>query len=294
MTTHSKPKTKRLLLTGASGFLGQALLPQLRSTYDVVGLGHTHVTGPLRALDVRDGDAFRAMLAEVQPDVVVHSAAYRDPDFCEGHPEEAYALNTQPLQTLHECLPERARVLLISTDYVFDGNHSPYTEDDPPQPINEYGRTKRAAEDIVLKRRSGLVLRIPLLMGYGVDFESSGFIAKMIVALRQDNALEWDDQTMRFPTDIRDVAAVVDFLLAGDHAGVFHFSGPRGQTQFGWAKELAAMMDLPTDKLKPVILNRIAARPHNSHLAMKRLKQRSFVPATDFREVAGVILKRYA
>jgi dTDP-4-dehydrorhamnose reductase len=291
---HSEHDRKRLLLTGASGFLGQALLERLSTTYDVVGLGYAHAVAPIRTVDVRQGSALRALLEEICPDVVVHSAAYRDPDFCEANPEETRVLNTQPLQTLHDGLPETCPIVLISTDYVFDGSHPPYREEDHRQPINEYGRSKQAAEDIVLQRRSGLVLRIPLLMGVGVDFESSGFIAKMIMALRQGDALEWDDQTMRFPTDIRDVAAVVDFLLAGGHAGVCHFSGPRGQTQFGWARELAAMMDLPAATLKPVLLKREAARPHNSQLAMRRLEKLAFVPATDFCEVAGAILKRYA
>ena len=72
-------------------------------------------------MDLRGAEALRGVVNEVKPDVVVHSAAYRDPDFCEGHPEEAFRLNVAPIEQFCDRLPESVPLLFVSSDYVFDG-----------------------------------------------------------------------------------------------------------------------------------------------------------------------------
>ncbi len=283
---------KKILITGASGFLGRAVAQRLDIEAEVVGVGHRHAHGTMRSVDLRDAQAFRSLLDEVRPDVVIHCAAYRDPDFCEEEQEEAWRLNVHPVRTLTEGLSAHARLVHISTDYVFDGEHPPYDENDKRFPINLYGQSKLEAEDIALGRDSTIILRIPLLVGCGSSFEESGYIAKTIQAIEKHEPMELDDRTMRFPTDIGDVAEVIAFLLNRDAVGVYHYSAVRGQTPYQWTRELADLAGEPKDhilsKREPVF--RAALRPVNSQLAVDRIRALGFERVTDFPEVVGRVL----
>jgi S-adenosylmethionine synthetase len=283
----------KLMITGASGFLGQAMVEAFKDGYRVQALGNRHAPGTMRSLDLRDAGAWHAELEAACPDIVIHCAAYRDPDFCEREQEETRRLNITPVRVLVDALPPDARLIFISTDYVFDGEHPPYHELDERRPINFYGQSKREAEDIALDRKNALVVRIPLLMGSGTNFAASGFIAKMITSLDAGNPTEWDHCTMRYPTDIRDVAAAVRFLLELDEcSGVYHFSGRTGHTQYEWAHIVAAATGSDASLLVPVEhpSTRVALRPRNSHLATDRMDRLGWNQYTAFETVLEKIL----
>ncbi len=283
----------KILITGASGFLGHAVYHHLRSRHRMVALGHRQCGVDVRSLDLRDARSWQAELEAAAPDVVIHCAAYRDPDYCEREQAETRRLNITPVRVLVDTLPTTARIFFVSTDYVFDGEHPPYREDAQRRPINFYGHSKLEAEDIVSERTSSVILRIPLLMGCGPTYAASGFIRKMIDTLEDEEAPAFDDQIMRFPTSIQDVAIVLEGLLdQNDQHGVFHFSGPEGKTQLGWARELAGLLGRDPAVVQPVEggAQRAALRPLNSQLATDRLKQLGFLPQATFAEVAQQVL----
>ncbi len=283
----------KIVLTGASGFLGRATHQALsQAGHQVIALGHRQAEGAVRSLDLRDTAAWRNELVEANPDIVVHCAAYRDPDFCEREQEETRRLNVAPMCVLADTLAATARILFVSSDYVFDGEHAPYAEGDERHPVNFYGQSKREAEDIAMERADSIILRIPLLMGCGPSFDESGFIAKTIQAIEREERVELDDKTMRFPTDIEDVAAAIGFLLQEQAAGIFHFSGPEGRTQFAWAQTLAALMGREANHIQPVAAPsaRHATRPANSQLSTERLRSMGFDRSTPFSEVAHRVL----
>lgn len=282
----------KILITGASGFLGRAVMERVSGDAETVGVGRHHVSGTIRSVDLRDAQAVRTLLDDEVPDVVIHCAAYRDPDFCETEQAETRRLNVHAVRALTERMRPNTRLIHISTDYVFDGEHPPYDEQDKRFPVNLYGQSKLEAEDIALTRDATCILRVPLLVGCGPSFSESGYIAKTIQAIEQGDAMELDDRTMRFPTDIADVAEVIAFLLNRDAVGVYHYSAVRGQTPYQWALELADVVGLPKDhifpKKNPVF--RAALRPVNSQLAVNRIRALGFERFRDFREVAGKVL----
>lgn len=283
----------KIVLTGASGFLGRATHQALiQAGHQVVALGHRQAEGAVRSLDLRDTAAWRGELLAADPDVVVHCAAYRDPDFCEQEQEETSRLNIAPVRVLVDTLAPNARILFVSTDYVFDGENPPYAEDAKRHPVNFYGQSKLEGEDIVLERTGSMVLRIPLLMGCGPSFSESGFIAKTIQAIEREERTEMDDKTMRFPTDIEDVAAAICYLLQEQATGIFHFAGPEGRTQFAWAQALAALVGRHADHINPVSSPRarLATRPSNSQLSTEKLRSMGFDRSTSFTEVARRVL----
>lgn len=280
----------RVLVTGASGYLGHAVMWRLRARHDVMGWGWRHVANGMEPVDLRNADALRSALAVTPVDAVVHCAAYRDPDFCERNPDETRQLNVAPVRVLAHALPPGAHLLLVSTDYVFEGTHPPYVEEDTRRPVNIYGQSKLEGEDAASERPEHLILRIPLLIGCGPDFAASGFIAKIAQALRDGNPISLDDCAMRFPTDIDDVAAVIEYLLASNARGIWHYSTRRGQTQYGWAMEIARLMHIDPITLAPLTTPPLAKRPANSQLATAKIERLGFNQWTDFADTVRRVL----
>ncbi len=281
----------KLLLTGASGFLGREVFPRLAADYEVIGLAHRAPSdGRFRCVDLRAADALRALLADVRPDVVVHAAAYRDPDFCEAQPEETARLNVEPVRVLCAALPSAARLVFIGTDYVFDGEHPPYREDSPRRPLSEYGRSKAAAEDVVTARPGSLILRIPLLVGAGPTPAESGFIAQLFQGLENRNPQAADDTLIRYPTWTRDVAEALAFVLRRGQTGVLHYSGAEPFTRYGAFQAAARATGMSAAHIRPAegIVPRGAVRPRNSRLATDRIRALGFARFTPFDEVLRV------
>ncbi|MBU0677324.1 MAG: SDR family oxidoreductase [Verrucomicrobia bacterium] len=283
----------RILLTGASGFLGRAVMRRLEVENDVEGLSHRQTNARCLNIDLREEESVRGMLGEFAPDWIVHASAYRDPDFCEKNPDEARRLNVDATRFLCRHMPQHARILYISSDYVFSGRHPPYYENSERGPINVYGETKAASEDIVLSAGPNIVLRIPLLVGGGATLEESGFIGKTISAIRGREPQRIDHVGIRFPTWIEDVSEAIDFLLREGKGGVFHCSSLRPGTKYDWTCEIAAAIGEEPGHIQPMIEPgpEIARRPPDSHLAVDKIRAAGFNRFTDFSEVLAHVLK---
>jgi dTDP-4-dehydrorhamnose reductase len=284
---------RNILITGASGLLGRRLAVRLEGMGNVSGTGFSHAAGRLFPVDLRDAEALKGLLKEVSPDVVVHCAAYRDPDYCEDHPEEAFRLNVAPVEQLCELLPESVPLLFISSDYVFEGVAAPYREEDERHPVNEYGRLKVEAEDLVLQRDAGLVLRIPLLIGAGPTWESSGFIFKTLAQIQDPTPSTLDHAGIRFPTWTNDVAEAVVHLLEIEGGGIFHYSSLKGGTKYEWGQELADLAGVSMEHITP---NREgsatrAVRPRNTQLAVEKIRHTGLSRFTPFREAVQSMLE---
>jgi len=287
---------KNILITGASGLLGRSLMVRLKDLATVTGVGYSNRAESLVPVDLRDADALHTLLNEAKPDAVVHSAAYRDPDFCEDHPEEAFRLNVAPVERFCELLPESVPILFISSEYVFDGEGAPYGEEDERHPVNEYGRLKVKAEDLVLQRATGSVLRVPLLIGAGPTWESSGFIYKILTKIQDPTPSSLDDVGIRFLTWTDDVAEAVAHLLKLEERGIYHYSSLEGGTKHQWARELADLAGLSMDHVFPDRKGAPtrAARPRDTQLAVEKIRQTGLNRFTPFREVAQSVLQFFA
>lgn len=286
---------KRCLVTGATGFLGREAAARLSADFQVVGLGYRQGGPGLLQVDLREPDALRAVLRQVKPDVVVHAAAYRGPDLCEDDPREAWRLNVDPVRVLCEALAPSCRLLLMSSDYVFDGEDPPYREDSTRRPVNRYGQSKVEAEDLVMARPGSLIIRAPVLVGAGPSLASSGFIGEMVSAVRSLAPVVLDDVLVRFPTWTRDVAEAMRFLLRKGAEGVFHVSGPRGGTRYALTVEVASILGEPSGHLRPssAVVPRKAPRPRNAQLATAKIRALGYTHLTDFPVVVGHVLRGF-
>ena len=282
----------KILVTGASGFLGQAVLRRLAKEHRVVGQCHRHGAPGLTACDLREEGALRRLLREAGPDVVVHTAAYREPDYCEEHPAEAERLNVAPARIMAEALPAKARLIFISSDYVFNGLQPPYREDARRVPVNTYGCMKVEAEDLVLAHGGGLVVRVPVLVGAGPTLAQSGYIGQLVATVRDKTPLVQDHVQVRVPTWIEDVAEALAFLITRGARGTMHVAGPRAATRYESMCDVARLLGESHAHLTPsmTVVPRRAARPPNPRLAVDRLRAMGHVCSTDLMEVVRKVV----
>ncbi|XP_023118238.1 methionine adenosyltransferase 2 subunit beta isoform X2 [Amphiprion ocellaris] len=270
----------KVLVTGATGLLGRAMCKEFQNGgWLVIGTGYRRARPRLLRCDLNDEDAVRGLLHEYKPDVIVHCAAERRPDVVERHTEAAVNLNVHATSTLaKEAAVCGALFIYISTDYVFDGRNPPYGEDDSPNPLNVYGRSKLEGERETLRHCPGaVVLRVPVLFG---EVESVAESAVTSLWLKvQEESCTLDHCQQRFPTDTRDVAAVCRKLSErarqdSSIRGIFHFSGKQQMTKFEMAVTISQAFSLPSNHLIPLTEQPAASapRPINSQLNCSRLE----------------------
>ena len=232
----------RYLIAGAAGQLGQDLRKALAGR-DVTALTRAD-------LDVTDREAVLAAVAGHE--VVINASAYTKVDDAETHEDDAYAINARGTENLAVAAAENgARFVTVSTDYVFDGHATtPYAEDTPRDPINAYGRTKAAGEELALAAHPDgtYVVRTAWLYGAG----GANFAKTMVkLAASHDTVSVVDDQLGQ-PTWTGDLAAQIVALLDADApAGIYHGTNSGQATWYEFARAVFAQAGLDPERVKP-------------------------------------------
>ncbi|HEX8899409.1 MAG TPA: dTDP-4-dehydrorhamnose reductase [Chthoniobacterales bacterium] len=209
---------KRVVIIGAGGRLGAALMREWRADFDVVGFNHAQ-------LDLGKPDEMRAALGALQFDALINTAAQTNVDRCETHQEEAFALNGEAPRVLAEiCAGRKARFIHISTDYVFDGEkREPYTEEDEAEPISIYGESKREGERRALEANErALIVRVSWV--FGPDRPS--FIDWALAQAREREDVKAIADKWATPTYTLDLAKLLKPLIAEheEASGILHLA----------------------------------------------------------------------
>ena len=253
----------RIVLTGASGRLGGTLVDRL------VAAGH-EVSGwsgamrgwcggvELRPVDLTDDRAVAAALTEADPDAILHAAAVSSAAVAYREPQRAAAVNVGATRYLAAWAVEHDRYFLYtSTDLVFDGAKSWYREQDPAEPILEYGRTKRAAEPFVLASPRGLVARLSLLFGPS-SYGEPGFFQLALDALGRGEPQFFFEDEFRTPLDYLTAAAILVRLVEAGATGIVHVGGRERLSRFALMRRAAIVRGLDPDLVRA---NRQADHP---------------------------------
>jgi dTDP-4-dehydrorhamnose reductase len=210
---------KRVVILGAGGRLGAALVRQYADTFAVIGFNHAQ-------LDLAAPEQMRAALGGLEFDALINTAAQTNVDRCETHQEEAFAINGEATGVLAEiCARKKARFIHISTDYVFDGEkREPYTEADEAEPISVYGESKRAGERRALEANErALVVRVSWV--FGPDRPS--FIDWALNQAREHEEVKAIADKWATPTYTLDLAQMLKaFLSVNDpgYSGIIHLA----------------------------------------------------------------------
>ncbi|MFM8858418.1 MAG: dTDP-4-dehydrorhamnose reductase, partial [Actinomycetota bacterium] len=204
----------KLLITGARGQLGRELTAVASAS------GEAPIAVDLDALDITKRDAVHDALVEMRPDVVINCAAMTAVDACEEREDEAMSVNGHAVRWIAEaCDAIGARLVQISTDYVFDGTKAgPYTESDVPNPQSVYGRTKLVGEQAALDLgEAGLVVRTSWVCG----LHGSNMVKTVLRLLEESRPMAFVDDQIGHPTFAADLAAMVYTLALDSRSGIF-------------------------------------------------------------------------
>ncbi|HOC68942.1 MAG TPA: SDR family oxidoreductase [Candidatus Hydrogenedentes bacterium] len=293
--------SKRLLLTGYGGFVAGSIVWQARGDWDVHALSLTEP--PSRSdgftsyqFDLRDAEQLRKVFDAARPDAVIHTAALADIDYCERHPEEAVEINvgvTASLATL--CRDADTRMILCSTDSVFDGVKGRYTEEDAPNPINTYAETKIRAEQSLLGAvNKGLVTRLSLVMGLPVLGAGNSFLAKMQNALEASREVLFPENEIRTPVDVLTLGRALLELAAMDCTGIVHLAGSTRLNRYEMACRIAERLGFSTDLVVPTDSNAMAGRakrPNDASLDNSKARSLLKTPMCNLDEALDLIFQ---
>jgi dTDP-4-dehydrorhamnose reductase len=248
-----KKGVKKLLVTGASGFLGWNLCQLAKQEWDVYGTYFSkavEIPGvTLVKADLRDFQDVQRLFNEIQPAAVIHTAAQSSPNFCQTYPDESHQINvTASCNIAGLCADYAIPCAFTSTDLVFDGLNPPYRETDPVCPVNRYGEQKVMAEQGMLERYPRVaVCRMPLM--FGVAQGATSFIQAFIKALREGQELSLF--TDEFRTPVSGTTAAAGLLLALEKVeGLIHLGGKERVSRYEFGRIMADVLELPQEKLK--------------------------------------------
>ena len=238
----------RVLVTGASGQLGAYLLRELRrAPADVFAWSWTTAgicaDFGLRPVDLADEAAVTYAFRAARPDVVLHAGALARVADCHRDPDRARRVNAEGTAVLSRLAAESgARIVFVSTDLVFDGEHAPYREDAPVYPQSIYGRTKADAEAAVLAAPRGVVASgWSLLFGPSLGNRPS-FFDEQATALREGRPITLFADEWRTPLDLTTAAKALIALARSDVTGRLHLGGPERLTRLEMGQRLAAFL----------------------------------------------------
>ena len=287
---------RKIVIVGAGGRLGAALHRLYTGEHDVIGLNHAQ-------LDLAAPDQLQATLGALEFDLLINSAAQTNVDRCETYRDEAFQLNGEAPGLLAEiCSSKNARLIHLSTDYVFDGDKAePYTEGDPPNPISVYGASKLAGEQRVLATDPRhVVARVSWV--FGPDRPS--FIDWAIDQARENERVQAVADKFSTPTYTLDLANMLGPLLASNAAvsGIIHLTGDGGcswQEYAQWAIDccLEAGIPLKAREVGAISLadmkNFIARRPVQTVLATDRYERLTGDKPRHWRDAVAEYVRDY-
>jgi dTDP-4-dehydrorhamnose reductase len=269
--------SQKVLVIGGTGLVGNALVRAWTARGATVAAAtyHCHASGGFHQLDMQDEAGVRALLERFRPGVVAVPAANPFVDYCELHPAETRKVNVDgTLNAARACRDIGARMIFYSSDYVYDGVKGVYTEEDAPNPINEYGRQKAEAEAGVLAADPrNLVLRTS--GAYGWQWEPKNFVLQVRARLSKGETMRVADDIRYNPTYVENLAEITAALIEADARGIFHAVGAEEIVRHAFAVRVARAFGLDDRLLLPApaaSLGSPTPRPKESSLRTDKVR----------------------
>jgi len=265
----------RVLITGALGQLGQALVQVLSSGMDLLLTDLEPGGSGVTPCDITSWEQVKETVRSFKPRFIVNAAAFTDVDGNEREPEKARLVNTTGVEHLLAAGVEvEARLVQVSTDYVFDGTAGPYLEGDKPAPLSVYGRTKLEAERLVLERDGHLVIRANVLFGPDIESQAS-FVRWVVNSLREGKPVRVVNDQINNPTLTTHLAGAIGKALEQGAAGMYHYGGLEFASRYDFALKIARHFNLPVEGIAAITtkeLNQLAPRPMRGGLICSKIK----------------------
>jgi dTDP-4-dehydrorhamnose reductase len=287
---------KRILICGANGLLGQrlALMLSAQTEYEVLNTSiersfvFDNRLFDYNQLDITNRSDVKSLASSFQPNVILNAAAATNVDWCETNREEAWKVNVTAVENLAEAARKvGAKLIHVSTDYIFDGKNGPYDEEAQPNPIGYYGKTKLASENAV--RSAGIanaILRTNVLYGSGIGIRAN-FALWVVNNLKAGKEINVVDDQFGNPTYVSDLAMAMIKIFELDREGIYHIGGGEQLSRYDFAVKAAKVFGYDPSLIKRIKtseLKQAAPRPMISGFitlkAETQLRMR-FLNATD-------------
>ncbi len=285
-------KRKRLLVTGASGFLGWNICSAAHKSWDVFGVAFSNpieVSGVnIKVVDLTDSYSLKQLFIDVEPDAVIHAAAAANTGYCQINQKESHKINVDTSINIADLCAERnIPMVFVSTDMVFDGLNAPYKEEDPVCPVNVYGEQKVLAEKEMVKRYPEMTICRTSIM-YGCHPErSKNWFQKNVESMRKRQDVQLFVDEYRTFLSVR--KAVSGLLLAiGNINCILHLSGDERISRLDFATTVARIFHINNAKLIPCYLSEVqiaAPRARDLSLDNSKAKTLGFNPSSIEKEL---------
>ena len=272
---------EKVLITGCHGLLGQKLVGVLKATHRIYGvdLGTSTIFSDQTSfhyfpLDITEEKSVKELVRVIKPDVIINTAAYTDVDGCEKSPELCFRVNVGGVKNLVQAARGvGARVVQLSSDYVFDGREGPYREEDTPNPLGIYGKSKLESEKILQESRiSYTIIRTMILYGWAKGVRAN-FVTWLLDRLKYGEMVRIVDDQEGNPTLADDLARAIKRVLILGRSGVYHMCGRERTSRYRFALKIARFFSLDCALIHPAKtdeLDQKAKRPLKSGFILKK------------------------
>ena len=283
---------KKVLITGSNGQLALELNNQLEDKYELILTNRTN-------LDITNFQETEEFIIKHKPDIIINCAAFTAVDLCEQEEEIAYKSNAiGPKNLAIAASKADAKLIHISTDYVFDGEgindlngkKRPYIEQDKTKPQNVYGRTKLEGEKFVSENTSKyFIIRTAWLYG-----EGKNFVRTMINLSKTNSEVKVVNDQMGSPTSTEELSNMIEKLIETEEYGIYHGTCEGFCSWYDLTCEIYKLMDIKT-KVIPVTTDefpRPAKRPKYSVLENKKLNELGIYKFKEWQEALKIYLEK--
>ncbi len=265
---------QKVLVIGASGLVGYSLYEHFSKEYEVYGTYNTHYFGNLIHLDLLNKAELKNILKQYDPTIILLPAALSSVEYCEEHKEECWKYNVTAHSNLIELIKDMdIKLVFFSTDYIFDGHYGPYTEEDIPNPLNNYGKAKLETENIIITNISDfLILRITVV--YGWEHLGKNFIYSLIKNTKNNKIMKLPIDQIGSPTFVENISEATLKLIEFKKSGIYNVAGPALIDRYSFGLIAAEVFNLNKSLIKPVStldLNQKARRPLKAGLKIEKL-----------------------
>lgn len=295
------------MVTGSNGLLGQKLIHALVQRADVELIAIARGANRLQAqvgytyysLDVCDQIQVLELCLAVRPDVIIHTAAMTQVDDCEDQQEACWQLNVTAVDYLIQAADAiNAHLVHLSTDFIFDGAAGPYDELAVANPLSFYGKSKLAAEKLLLDSSiSYAILRTVLVYGVAEDMSRSNIVLWAKSALEKGQPLRIVSDQFRSPTLAEDLAIGCILAATQRAQGIYNISGKDQMSVLELVKRVAAYFNLPTDQISEVStdeLNQKARRPKVTGFVLDKARRELGYEPHSFEEGIALVMSQTA
>jgi dTDP-4-dehydrorhamnose reductase len=261
---------EKILVTGANGLLGQKVVEIFKreSEYELLSCDLVGNEKDGLTLDITDHQKVMDVVGTYKPSVIINAAAFTNVDLAETEKETAYKINATAVGYLAEAANVfDAKLIHISTDYVFDGKNGNYSEESLPNPISYYGKSKLAGENLVKsKLQDHAIIRTQVLYGFGRNIKKN-FVMWVVERLGKRESIRIVDDQIGNPTLVDELAFAVLKVCQKNAVGLYHVSGFETISRYEFASRIAGVFGLDFSFVKPIKsteLAQAARRPQNS------------------------------